>query len=162
MELERTIRILCDAGVEFVVIGGVAGVLHGSASVTFDLDICYSRSDANLRRIAQTLAPFHLRPRDFPEGLPFVWDEATIRNGSQFTLISDLGDIDLLAEVLGVGSYKDVKARSVVVEAYARRFPILDLRALIQAKRAAGRDKDLRSLPELESLLEVQGPEGQA
>jgi hypothetical protein len=76
-----------------------------------NLDIWYSGSDANLRRIAHTLAPFHRRPRDFPESLPFVWDEATIRNGSQFTLIFDLGDIDLLAEVAGVGSYKDVNER---------------------------------------------------
>lgn len=159
MELERTLGVLCSAGVEFVVIGGVAGTLHGSAMVTFDLDLCYSRAPDNLRRLAKALAPFNPRPRDFPKDLPFVWDEVTIRSGSLFTLVSDLGDIDLLAEVSGIGSYEQVKERSVAVEAYGHRFPILSLRGLIRAKRAAGREKDVRALPELESLLEAQDPE---
>ena len=159
MEIERAVSALCSAGVEFVVIGGVAGILHGGAMVTFDLDICYSRTTKNLHRLANALGPFHPRPRGFPKDLPFVWDQATIWNGSLFTLVTDLGDIDLLAEVDGVGSYEQAKERSVLVEAYGYRFPILGLAELIRSKRAAGRDKDLRVLPELESLLEAQEPD---
>jgi hypothetical protein len=158
MQFESALKALCDAKVEFVVIGGVAASFHGSAHVTFDLDICYSRNAANLRRLAEALAPFHPRLRDFPPGLPFIWDESTLRNGSLFTLVTDLGHIDLLGEVLGLGGYDEVKARSNVVEAYGRRIPTLDLTALITAKRAAGRDKDLLVLPELESLLEAEEP----
>jgi len=155
MEFERAVQILCDAGVEFVVIGGVAAILHGSTRVTYDLDICYSRSAANLKRLAEALAPFNPRPRGFPEGLPFLWDERMLRNSTVLTLQSSLGEIDLLAEVAGVGTYEQAKASSLVVEAFERQIHTLDLRALIQAKRTAGREKDRSALPELESLLEA-------
>lgn len=159
MEFERAVQALCDAGVEFVVIGGLAATFLGSARITFDLDICYSRTSENLKRLADSLRPFHPRPRGFPEGLPFVWDEATLRNGTVFTLQTDLGELDLLAEVAGLGTYDEVKARSIVVEAFDRQVTALDLPSLIQAKRAAGREKDLAALPELESLLEAEKPE---
>jgi hypothetical protein len=57
MELGRALKALCDAGVEFVIVGGVSATLHGSAQVTDDLDICYSRSADNLQRLAKALAP---------------------------------------------------------------------------------------------------------
>lgn len=159
MELDRAIAVLCDAGVDFIVIGGVAAVLHGSAVVTFDLDILYSRGDANVRRLAEALAPFHPRPRGFPPGLPFVWDEATLRNATVLTLTTDLGDVDLLAEAAGIGSYEAVKLRSILINSHGHRFLILDLRDLLRAKRATGRDKDLIAIPELESLLEAREQE---
>jgi hypothetical protein len=155
-EFETAIQTLCDAEVDFVVIGGLSATLHGSARVTYDLDICYSRAPLNLRRMAKALAPFHPRPRGFPNELPFIWDETTLRNGALFTLNTGLGEIDLLAEVAGLGTYDEVKAGSITVEAYGRRISILSLRSLIEAKRAAGRDRDLAALPELESLLEAE------
>jgi hypothetical protein len=158
MRFETAVHALCDAGVEFVVIGGLSATLHGSASVTLDLDVCYSRATPNLRRIVEALAPFHPRPRGFPEALPFIWDEAMLRNTTVLTLLTDLGEIDLLAEVAGLGSWDDVKARSIEMEAFDRTISILDLPSLIQAKRAAGREKDLAALPELESLLEASEP----
>jgi hypothetical protein len=158
MKLRMALRALCDSGVDFVVVGGVSATFHGSETVTYDLDICYSRVGSNLRRLAGALAPFHPRPRGIPTDLPFVWDESTLRNGFLFTLQTDLGDIDLLAEITGVGGYDVVQANSIVVEAFGRRVSTLDLRTLIKSKRAAGRDKDLRVLPELESLLEAEEP----
>jgi hypothetical protein len=119
------------------------------------LDVCYSRSTANLSRLTAALAPFHPRPREFPPELPFVWDEATLRNATVPTLQTDLGELDLLAEVAGLGAFDAVKAHSVMVEAFGRKIATLDLPALIQAKRAAGRQKDLAALPELEVLLEA-------
>ncbi len=155
MQLERAVRLLCDAGVEFVIIGGVSAALHGSARVTYDLDICYSRAPPNLRRLAAALAPYNPRPREFPESLPFVWDEVTLRNGTVFTLQTDLGAIDLLSEVQGLGAFDEVKAHSIEVAAFDRRMLTLDLHSLIQAKRAAGREKDIAGITELESLLEA-------
>jgi hypothetical protein len=90
--------------------------------------------------------------------LPFIWDEATLRNATVLTLLTDLGEIDLLAEVAGVGTWDDVKAHSIIVDAFDRKIATLDLPSLIQAKRAAGRAKDLAALPELESLLEASEP----
>jgi hypothetical protein len=155
MVFEKAIQSLTDADVEFVVIGGLSATLHGSAQVTYDLDICYPRTAANLKRLTSALAPFHPRPRDFPAELPFIWDEATLRNGTVFTLQTDIGKIDLLAEVAGLGAFDEVKKQSIMVDAFDRRISMLNLPALIQAKRAAGRAKDLAALPELESLLDT-------
>jgi hypothetical protein len=159
MNFERAVQSLADAGVEFVVIGGLSASLHGSARVTFDLDVCYSRALSNLRRLAAALAPFHPRPRGIPRDLPFLWDERTLQNGMVFTLDTDLGPIVLLAEVAGVGDYDQAKTLSVMVDAFDRRIATLDLAALIRSKRAAGRARDLEALPELESLLEAEEPE---
>ena len=158
MQFETAIHALCDAEVDFIIIGGLSANLHGSAQVTLDLDVCYSRANANLKRIVAALAPFNPRLRGFPEALPFIWDDATLRNTTVLTLLTDLGEIALLAEVAGLGSWDGVKARSVEVEAFERTISILDLPSLIQAKRAAGRAKDLAALPELESLLEATEP----
>lgn len=156
MNFEAAIQRLCDAGVDFVVIGGWAAIFHGSAHVTNDLDVCFSRDKANLEKLAAALAPYHPRPREFPDNLPFVWDSMTLSNGTVFTLVTDLGIIDLLAEVAGVGSYSDVRAASLEVDAFDRHIRALNLRALIQSKKAVGRPKDLLILPELEGLLEAE------
>jgi hypothetical protein len=156
MNLIKAVQALVDTGVEFVIIGGWAAILHGSSYITQDLDICYSRRRENLKHLAAALAPFHPRLRDLPPDLPFVWDDVTLRNGTVFTLSTDLGKIDLLAEVSGVGGFEEVRANAVLMPGFEREVWTLDLPALIRAKRAAGRPKDLMLLPELESLLEAE------
>jgi hypothetical protein len=155
----RSVQVLVDGGVDFVLIGGWSAILNGSSYLTNDLDLCYSRRSGNLHLLAVALAPFHPRPRDFPPELPFVWDEVTLCNGTIFTLATDLGDIDLMAEVTGLGDFDQVRACSILVQAFDRNVWTLDLPNLIRAKRAAGREKDLRVLPELEGLLEAEEPE---
>jgi hypothetical protein len=76
--------------VKFIVIGGVAGNLHGSARVTYDLDLVYSRDRENIQRIAGLLRPFAPYLRGAPPGLPFSFDEKTIHNGLNFTLTTIL------------------------------------------------------------------------
>jgi hypothetical protein len=155
MNLKRALAVMCDAEVEFVVVGGVAATIHGSAHATYDLDVCYSRTKGNLTRLKSALEPYRPRPRGFPKELPFIWDEATLRNNSVLTLQSDLGNIDLLAEIAGLGTYEQVKAHSQIVDMLDRQIAVLNLPGLIRAKRAAGREKDLSIIPELESLLEA-------
>jgi predicted nucleotidyltransferase len=155
MRFEAALKTLTEHEVEFVIIGGLAAAFHGSARLTYDLDVCYSRTSSNLKKLSAALAPFHPRPRGFPPGLPFVWDETTLRNASIFTLQTDIGEIDLLAEVAGVGSFREAREQSIAVEAFGLHVLTLDLPALIRAKRAAGREKDLAALPELEGILEA-------
>jgi hypothetical protein len=159
MNFIAAVQALVDENVDFVIIGGWSAILHGSSSVTNDLDICYSRSPDNLKRVVAALTSFHPRLRDVPRDLPFVWDQTTLRNTAVLTLSTDLGAIDLLAEVSGLGSFEEVKANSVLVQAFGREVWTLDLPALIRAKRAAGRAKDLQVLPELEGLLEAGEPD---
>jgi hypothetical protein len=155
MRIDVAVQTLVDAGVEFVLIGGWAAILNGSARTTRDLDLCYARTPENHRRLAEVLSPYRPRPREFPMEPPRVWDAATLNNGMTFTLATTLGPIDLLAEVPGLGSFQQVKASAKLVEAFDRSVWTLDLRGLIDAKRATGRPKDLQALPELESLLET-------
>lgn len=155
IELRLVLESFAQHKVEFIIIGGVAMNLHGSAHVTFDLDICHTRQRANLKRIVAALASYHPRLRGLPEDLPFVWGEQTLRSGTNFTLTTDLGDIDLLGEVAGVGDYQAAFAASVIVPLYDMECRVLTLDALISSKRAANRTKDLLALPELEALREI-------
>lgn len=150
----EAIQALAKNRVDFVVVGGMAIRGHGSSYLTQDLDICYLRERANLKRIAEALAPFKPRLRGFPKDLPFVWDERTLQNGALFTLETTIGDIDLLAEVSGVGTFEQVLAESVNITLYGYEVKVLSIAGLIKAKRAAGRVKDLLVLPELEALQE--------
>lgn len=155
MNYVKAVQILVDAEVDFVIIGGWSAILHGSSYDTRDLDLCYSRAADNLKRLSHALAPFHPRLRDLPDDVPFVWDEITLRNVTIVTLRTDLGDIDLLTEVGGLGGFEEVRESSIRMQAFDRDVWTLDLPGLIRAKRAAGRPKDLLVLPELESLLEA-------
>lgn len=85
-------------------------MLHGSARVTQDLDICYARDDENLRRLSQALAPYSPTLRGAPPELPFRLDPPTLRAGLNFTLQTAAGDVDLLGEVSGVGCFPDIAA----------------------------------------------------
>jgi hypothetical protein len=138
---------------------GVAGIVHGAARLTYDVDVVYDRSFANIKRLVDALKPLSPDLRGAPAGLPFVLDERTIRNGLNFTLTTTLGDLDLLGEVVGGGGYNQLLAHSFDIITFGVSFKCVKLPTLIKLKRAAGRPKDLESLAELEGLLEEEGTE---
>ena len=154
-DFERSLGALLDSEVEFVVIGGVAMYAHGSAHLTRDLDICYERSHENIERLATALSPYHPRLRGVPEDVPFHLDASTITKGMNFTLTTDLGDLDLIGEVVGLGQYSPVRAASITLDLFGRSCRVLSLEGLIQAKRATGRSRDAAALRELEALREL-------
>jgi predicted nucleotidyltransferase len=156
MNLEETLRVLYDAGVEFVLIGGAAMGLQGSAQLTKDIDFCYERSRQNLERLSRAIEPYHPTLRGAPAGLPFRFDVETISRGLNVTLSTDLGDIDFLGEVSGLGEFASVKAASDVMKIGAIEVHVLSLAGLIKSKSAAGRSRDLYVLPELRALEELK------
>lgn len=153
--IELPLKSLIANSVEFVIVGGVAIIAHGVPYATFDLDFCYSRTSENLRKIVLALVSFNPRLRGFPTDLPFIWDERTLQNGTNFALQTEIGDIDLLGEVAGVGSYLEVFANSMTLKLFDNDVRVLSLEDLIKAKKAAGRPKDLFILPQLETLQET-------
>ena len=153
---QAALKVLADAGVTFVVIGAYAAVLQGSAQLTRDLDICYERSPQNLRRLAGALAPYHPHLRGAPSGIPFVLDERTLFRGMNFTLETDLGDIDLIGELATLGQFSEIARDAVRVELFGGSYLVASLDVIISSKRAAGRAKDLSALPELEALRELK------
>jgi predicted nucleotidyltransferase len=153
-QFETLLEALANEGVEFVIIGGIAATLHGSARLTNDLDIAYERTTENIERLVAALAPLEPYLRGAPPGLPFRFDGPTIRRGLNFTLRTNAGDFDALGEVTGIGGYEAVARESISVDLLGRSYKLLTLDALIRAKRAAGRAKDLEVIAELEALRE--------
>ncbi|MEW6159750.1 MAG: hypothetical protein AB1813_20155 [Verrucomicrobiota bacterium] len=153
-DYRRVLQALRSGQVDFILVGGLAAVVHGSPRFTQDVDVVYSRARENIRRVAEAMSPFSPYLRGAPPGLPFVWDERTILMGLNFTLITTLGDVDFLGEVTGGGTYEKLLPFSDVAEAFGTSFHCIGLETLIRLKRAAGRTKDLETIAELQALLE--------
>jgi hypothetical protein len=156
VDASAVIRLLASQQVEFVVVGGQAMRAQGSAHITEDLDFCYRRSPANYAAIAAALSSIHPYLRGAPPGLPFSFDAPTIQAGLNFTLTTDLGEVDLLGEVSGVGDYAKVLAQSDEMIAWGLPVRVLSIDGLIAAKKAAGRLKDRNHLLELEELKKLR------
>lgn len=156
MSFATVLRGLREAEIKFVVVGGLAATAHGSRRVTDDVDICYDTNSTNLERLADLFCRWKAYPRGIEEGLPFFMDVRQFRMTPIMTLTTSEGFIDVLDAVQGVGGYAECRSRSIQVEAFDIRFRVLDLPALIDAKRATGRPKDIDQLPELEALLALK------
>jgi predicted nucleotidyltransferase len=156
-DFSRLLRLLLDASVEFILVGGVAGTLHGAARATYDIDVVYRRSPENMSRLVTALAPYSPYLRGAPAGLPFSFDVVTLRQGLNFTLTTTLGDIDLLGEIPGGGAYEALLAQSESIPLLGTTCRCVTLEGLIRLKRAAGRPKDLEAIAELEALRSESG-----
>jgi hypothetical protein len=153
-DFQALLSTLAGHEVGFIVVGGAAAIAHGSSRLTQDLDIVYQRSRANLDRLVGALLEHHPYLRGAPPGLPFLWDRATLERGLNFTLVTSLGDIDLLGEIPGGGTYEDLRAGAIRLSIFDVECLCLSLPQLIRAKRAAGRPRDLEALAELEAIQE--------
>lgn len=154
MNLERLLDVLHQGHVQFVIVGGVAATIHGSARLTADLDVVYARDRENLERLVSALQPLEPYLRGAPPGLPFRFDAETLRKGLNFTLNTTFGPLDLLGEIAGLGGYESALRHSIEVQLFGAATRCLDLEALIRAKRAAGRPRDLETIAELEAIRE--------
>ena len=155
-DVEAVLGALGAHQVRFILVGGVAGGIHGATRVTYDVDLVYDRDAGNIQRLVVALTPSGPYPRGAPAGLPFRWDAETVTRGLNFTLVTTMGDLDLLGEIVGGGSYQDLLPDSIVVEVFGVTCRCLTLERLIQVKRAAGRPKDYDAIAELEALLELR------
>lgn len=153
-DFEGLLRVLCEGRVDFIIVGGVAARIHGSARLTQDLDLVYSRSPENIDRLVAALVPVSPYLRGAPPGLPFRLDSAAVRRGLNFTLTTAHGDLDLLGEIAGGGGYAALLPDTAEVTLFGLRCRCLTLERLIHVKRAAGRPRDLEAIAELEALRE--------
>jgi predicted nucleotidyltransferase len=144
--------LLANHGVEFILIGGGAAIAHGSARMTLDVDVVYSRSPENILRLADALTRHQPYLRGAPPGLPFKWDAATITAGLNFTLTTAMGDVDLLADIPGGRTYEDLLNDSMDLQVFGTTCKVVTLSKLIHLKKAAGRPKDLEAIAELIAL----------
>ena len=153
------IALLAEKRVNAVVIGGAAAIALGVAYTTRDVDICYDVGRENIERLIEALHAVNARLRvarmsdDEARKLPLLLDVQLFRNNQMLTLQTDLGPLDLLRDVPGIGGYEAVMAASAEVEAFGMRFWALDLPGLIVNKTATARAKDIAALPLIEAAL---------
>jgi hypothetical protein len=155
LDVTRILRVLTERGVDFVVIGGIAAVLHGSARNTFDLDLCFATDDANLHALGEVLTGLHTRLRGVDD-VPFVPDAATLRRIEALTLSTDAGDLDVLARPDGAPAFDVLRRRADRFDVGGFVVSVASLDDLIAMKSAAGRPKDREAVAELATIRRVR------
>ena len=156
------LRVLNEHGVRFVVIGGIAAALHGSTSLTADLDIAYDREGDNIERLALALTALGASRRDLPDGVTAPLDAGTIRNGMNVLLATRHGDLDCIGETpSGRFTFADIAPTAERVRVRpGLEVEVVSLNELIRMKRAAGRTKDRIELETLNALRDEREQRG--
>lgn len=149
---EQILGELTTRGIRFVIVGGVAATVQGSARFTNDIDLCYDTAPDNVDRLVTLLGEWRAYLRAVEPGLPFILDARTFRTTPFMTLTTTMGAIDLLDYVPGVGDYAKALAVSESGRVGAVEFRSLTLEALIASRKATRRKKDVEHLIELEAI----------
>ena len=154
--VERLLKALAESEVKFIVVGAYAAIMQGSASRTDDLDVCYERTPENYKKMIRALTPFKPRLRGVPENLVAPFDEHSLAQGTNFTLTTDIGNVDLLGEMSGVGGYSQIAGDAKSIDLGSVHCHVASLDTIIRSKEAADRPKDRATLPELKALRTIQ------
>ena len=155
LRADAILACLQESDVRYVLIGGLAAILHGSPQTTFDADICPAREDANLEKLAAALRHMNasIRTPDAVEGLRFACDAGFLRGVEILNLVTDFGELDISFAPAGTGGYEDLIQRAFTLEVKGYRVPVAALEDIIRSKEAANRPKDQAALPLLRELL---------
>jgi len=162
--LSQLLQRLADSRVDFVLVGGFAGVLHGSAIVTRDLDICAVLTPENVERLRDTLKDLNPLHRMTPQRLSFLNVPKPGESVKNLYLQTDWGIVDILSSISGLGDFASIKANSEIFEISGRTCRLISLPDLVLAKEHMGREKDLLAAKELRAIAEIrkrtkEGPE---
>jgi hypothetical protein len=157
---DRILATLHEADVRFILVGGMAAILHGDVGVTIDLDLVPERESQNLERLARALRALEARIRtsDVPDGLSFDCSGAFLHDlprDSILNLTTSAGAVDLTFQPSGTHGYADLHRDAIEIEiAGGVRILVASLADVIRSKEAAGREKDRLALPRLRRLLD--------
>jgi hypothetical protein len=152
--LTDILKRLHDAKVEFSLIGGLASVHYGVTLVTQDVDVCARFTPDNLKRIEAAVSDLHPRHRLTANRLPLELTDEICRSLKNIYLTTDLGILDCLGEVTGIGGYENVLQQSELKEFPFGRCYVLKIDALIASKEAVGRERDLAAVRQLRAIKE--------
>jgi predicted nucleotidyltransferase len=154
--MDSTLQILHRlnrSGVDYVVIGGMAAVLHGSAIATNDVDICIFAADESFRKIVAAFADVHPRYRMSPDKPLVTPDHPWPTGAKNFYLLTDIGQLDILGEVPGIGDFNFIRDKTIEFDFGTMKCRVLDIPTLIASKQQANRPKDRQSIAELSVIL---------
>ena len=156
VQFRESLRRLKENEVEFIVIGGVAASLLGSPMPTLDVDVCAPMDDRNLERILNALRDVRPRLRMRPDKMPLPDSVDRLRGIKNIYVVTDIGPIDLLNEVPGIGTYHALFHKTVELDVGGFTCRVLDLDTLIASKKIAARPKDHAAVMQLEAIKRVQ------
>lgn len=159
MATDRLLDGLLSEGVEFVVVGGVAAVLHGSTLLTRDLDICVPLGSDSFLKLQAALAPLNPRVRAGADQIPLQLDAGQADRLRNLYVSTDEGRLDCLGYVAGVGDYDAVLRDSIPITLGGRTCRVIGIDALIRAKEVTGRPHDLQTVIQLRAIRERGKPE---
>ena len=143
---------LVDGGLEFVLVGGFAAVAHGSFHLTRDVDICAVLTPENVAKLRRSLSDWNPTHRMTPQKLSFMLHPGPDESVNNLYLQTDVGMVDILTSIKGVGDFQRLRATAEELEVDGRCIRVIALEDLITAKEAMGRDKDLLTAKELRAI----------
>lgn len=155
LRADQILQRLVAHGVDFVIIGGIAAVLHGSAQNTFDLDVCYATDPGNLRALGQALIGLQAKLKGV-EDVPFTPDERTLRRTEVLTMETAAGELDILAKPAGSPGYESLRRTADRFELGGFSVLVASIDDLIRMKLAAGRLKDQAAVDELQAIRRLR------
>lgn len=153
-ELNRLLQTLCDAEVDFIIVGGFAAMLHGSSMLTRDLDVCAVITDTSVAKLRAAFRDLHPVHRQTPQRLSFLDTPDPGVPLKNIYLQTDLGPLDILGSITGVGDFVELRKNAVELELFERRLFVISKEDLIKAKEALGRPKDILVAQELRAIAE--------
>lgn len=153
-ELNQLLQRLCDAEIDFVIVGGFAAMLHGSSMLTRDLDVCAVLTDASIAKLRTTFRDLHPTHRFTPQRLSFLDNPEPGIALKNLYLQTDLGPLDVLGAITGIESFSVLRQNAVSFDLFGREVRVISMEDLIKAKEALGRNKDLLVAQELRAILE--------
>lgn len=156
LQLVSLLHRLAAAGVDFVVVGGVAVAVQGYGRATKDLDITYATNASNLDRLGRVLVELEARLRGVREDVPFVPDAQTLKRIAIPTLDTTEGPLDLLVKPDGAAPYEELRGRADVIDLDGAEIRVVEIDDLLSMKRAAGRPQDLADIDALEAVKRVR------
>jgi predicted nucleotidyltransferase len=160
LRADDILRRLTARGVDFVVIGGIAAVLHGSAQATYDLDICYATDSGNLEALGGALVELKAQLKGVEEQVPFVPDARTLNRVEVLTMTTELGEVDMLARPSGSPGFEALRRHADRFDLDGFSVLVASIDDLIAMKSAAGRHKDLATVEELETIKRLRAGRG--
>ena len=150
VDAARIVEVLNHHGVLYVVIGGYAAELHEVAGLppTRDIDVCPSTNRENLERLSDALSELGalIRTDAIDGGLAFSHDAESLARADTWNLVCDAGELDISFQPAG-GGYDQLRVAAVVIDLLGQPVPVASIADVIASKTAAGRPKDLSTLP---------------